>query len=192
MPNFDIYSTVPRTLALVPTMLHKHRIVPGHVGGTYSKGNVIVLTVVAHAEEHKQLFLKYNRWQDCIAWLTLSGTIGKETAIKFANRSYHTGRKLPQETKDKLSKIRKGKKHSAEHRLNLNKALKGRKFSAEGKEAIRLARLGNQNARGHIVSEESKAKMRAAYIGRKTSDETRNKLSLAAKLFWERRKTING
>lgn len=63
-------------------MKHKHHIVPRHAGGTNDPSNLIELSVEEHAEAHKILWEKYNRYQDYYAWQGLSGLIGKENIIK--------------------------------------------------------------------------------------------------------------
>ena len=47
---------------------------------------------------------------------------------EFANKGKHN-HKASEATKDKMSKIRKGKKHSATHKNNISKALTERKLS---------------------------------------------------------------
>ena len=56
-------------------MKHWHHIVPKHAGGTDEPSNLVHLTIEEHAEEHKKLWEQYGRWQDKIAWKTLSGQI---------------------------------------------------------------------------------------------------------------------
>ena len=56
-------------------MKHWHHIIPKHVGGSDDPSNLVLLTVEEHAEEHKKLWETYGRWQDKIAWKTLSGQI---------------------------------------------------------------------------------------------------------------------
>jgi len=61
-------------------MKHWHHIVPKHAGGSDDPSNLVQLTVEQHAEEHKKLWGQYGRWQDKIAWKTLSGQISKQQA----------------------------------------------------------------------------------------------------------------
>ena len=63
-------------------MKHTHHIIPKHLGGTDDPSNLIELTVEQHAEEHRILFEKYGCWQDEVAWMGLSGMIGKEEIIR--------------------------------------------------------------------------------------------------------------
>ena len=54
---------------------HTHHIIPRHAGGTDDPSNLIELTVNEHAEAHRQLFLKFGRWEDELAWKALSGQV---------------------------------------------------------------------------------------------------------------------
>ena len=70
-------------------MKHWHHIVPKHAGGSDEPSNLVHLTVEEHAEAHKKLWEQYGRWQDKIAWQTLSGQISiqeaREEMMKFNN-----------------------------------------------------------------------------------------------------------
>lgn len=97
-------------------MFHKHHIIPKHVGGTDDSSNLVLLTVEEHAEAHKKLWEQHGRWQDKIAWQTLSGQISiqeaREQMMKYNNPMYND------EVKDKMSgenhwSKRPGKIHNA-------------------------------------------------------------------------------
>ena len=75
-------------------ILHKHRIIPGHMGGTYDPENVVLLTIEEHAEAHRLLYEEHGRWQDRIAWLALSGLIGKDDIILEISRNPETREKI--------------------------------------------------------------------------------------------------
>jgi hypothetical protein len=60
---------------------HKHHIIPKHAGGTDNPENLIELTILEHAEAHRVLYETYNRWQDRVAWLSLSGIMKDEERI---------------------------------------------------------------------------------------------------------------
>ena len=62
--------------------MHKHHIVPRHMGGTDDPENLIELTVEDHAEAHRKLFEEYGHWQDYVAWQGLAGLISKEELVK--------------------------------------------------------------------------------------------------------------
>ena len=70
-------------------MKHLHHIVPKHAGGSNDSSNLIELTVEEHAEAHRLLWEQHDRWQDKIAWKTLSGQISiqeaKDYMMKYQN-----------------------------------------------------------------------------------------------------------
>jgi hypothetical protein len=53
-------------------MLHKHHIIPKHLGGTDDPSNLVELTVEEHAEAHRILYERDGRWQDYVAWQGLA------------------------------------------------------------------------------------------------------------------------
>ena len=63
---------------------HKHHIIPKHAGGTDDPSNLIELSVEEHAQAHKELWEIHGKWEDYVAWLGLSGQIGKQEAIRLA------------------------------------------------------------------------------------------------------------
>ena len=96
-------------------MKHKHHIVPKHMGGSDDPSNLVELTIEEHAEAHKKLWEEHGRWQDKIAWKTLSGQINIQEArmemMKYNNPMHKS------EVKEKMSGInhwskREGKLHN--------------------------------------------------------------------------------
>ena len=96
-------------------MKHKHHIVPKHMGGSDDSSNLVELTIEEHAEAHKKLWEEHGRWQDKIAWKTLSGQINIQEArmemMKYNNPMHKS------EVKEKMSGInhwskREGKLHN--------------------------------------------------------------------------------
>ena len=61
---------------------HKHHIIPKHQNGSNEPSNIIELTIEEHANIHKELFEKYGRWQDKLAWQGLCGMIDKKNIIR--------------------------------------------------------------------------------------------------------------
>jgi len=65
---------------------HTHHIVPRHAGGTDEPSNLIELSISEHAEAHRVLFETHGRWQDNVAWKTLSGQLTITEAQREAQR----------------------------------------------------------------------------------------------------------
>ena len=59
------------------------------MGGSNDPSNLVELTVEEHAEAHRILWEKHGKWQDKIAWKTLSGQISIQEArlemMKYSN-----------------------------------------------------------------------------------------------------------
>jgi hypothetical protein len=78
-----------------------------------------------------------------------------------------SGNKRSAETKEKLAAIQRGRKHSAE-RIEQNRQLRlGNKQSEETKAKRALKLFGNQNAKGHKMTDEHKKIISKANTGRK-------------------------
>jgi len=52
---------------------HKHHIIPKHMGGSDDEDNLILLTIEEHASAHLELYKKYNKHEDYVAYLFLKG-----------------------------------------------------------------------------------------------------------------------
>ena len=162
---------------------HKHHIIPRHAGGSNDPSNLIELTVEEHALAHKKLFFIYGRWQDEIAWLTLSGQIGKEEATRRAISATHKGKTIPLEMRQRISAKLKGRKMSPERiakQTGINNCNYGKKLgprSEATKEKIRQAR----KKQVIVHSDETKRKIGDAHRGSKRTEETKKKMSEAAK-----------
>lgn len=94
---------------------HKHHIIPKHAGGTDELDNLIELTVAEHAEAHRMLYEQYGRWQDRVAWLSLSGIMNNEERIyeivSNANKGNPSGYSHSLEVRKYLSDSKKGEKN---------------------------------------------------------------------------------
>lgn len=80
------------------------------MGGTDDSSNLIELTVEEHAEAHRVLYEKYEKWQDFIAWKGLEGRIGKEEIEKLIHIQNGLARRgipqTPEHIEKRISKIR--------------------------------------------------------------------------------------
>jgi hypothetical protein len=151
-------------------MLHKHRIVPGHMGGTYVPENVALLTISQHAEAHHQLFLEHGHAEDKIAWLGLSGQISKEEIIAAVLSMAATKRNQKHN-----SRVFKGVPKSAEHKQKIGLANRGNK-----RPDIAARNLLGLN-KGMPKSTEHRQKISQAMMGHIVSKATRQKISAAHK-----------
>jgi hypothetical protein len=80
------------------------------MGGSDHPSNLIELTVEEHAEEHKILYWLYGKWEDKLAWQSLSNMLGKEEIIK--NLLSQAGKIGGSKNKGKKNFL--GKKHKPE------------------------------------------------------------------------------
>ena len=89
------------------------------------------------------------------------------------SKLHNTGLVRSEETREKMSKAKKGiqtwlgKHHSEETKKKISKANKGRQLTEEQKKAVSMANKGNQNWLGKHHSEEAKQKMRDAWVIRR-------------------------
>ena len=153
------------------------------MGGTDDPSNLVHLTVEEHAQAHQELFEKYGRWQDELAYKGLLGIIGKEQIIiersrraGYTNKGKLIGDKNPfygknhtLESRKKMGKSRPGiknpmygRKHSDETKSKMSKLATGRKLSDETKSKMSKSRLGIPK------SPETKSKMSKSQLGKKS------------------------
>ena len=157
--------------------LHKHRIIPGHMGGTYSKENVILLTVEQHAEAHKVLWETNGLIEDYLAWKGLAGLIGKDEILRLIP---HNGWHHTKEFKQKIGNFHRGRKRSLETRQKMSQSTIGKpKPGAFGQIRNSYGCKGKLNKPVGPYSLEARQNMSRAHLGHKHSPETRQKMSFA-------------
>lgn len=103
-------------------IIHKHHILPKHMGGTDDEMNLEFVTIEEHAQRHKELFQKYGKYEDKAAWYMLSGrtTIGESLIRYLANVGFRKFLNDPIKKKiwqNKISNSLFGKKQSDETKL---------------------------------------------------------------------------
>lgn len=131
---------------------HKHHIIPKHVGGTDDVTNLVELTIEEHALAHKELYEKYGRWQDRVAWLSLSGIMKEEERIyEILRNSNPGGYKHSEESRKKISIANKGKKRSmpAWNKGKTFPGIGGRKKGTKWSESERQAQEKIRNVPGY-------------------------------------------
>mgnify|MGYP000224048028 CR=1 FL=1 len=112
-------------------MNHKHHIIPQHLNSPCPLAKITIdLSIEEHAKYHFELFKKYGRWQDELAWKALCGQIGKEEIIR--EKLVNAGKSL------------KGLKKSEIARLNISKGLTGLKKSSIHKKNISISKYGKK------------------------------------------------
>lgn len=141
-------------------MYHKHHIMPRHMGGSDDSSNLKLVTIEQHAEEHKQLWERYGKKKDFIAWQALSGNISSEEARIEAVKAANTGRKQTEEHKRKRVASRMKTCPTPTHGKKLPPA------SEERKRKISEANKGNKYALGRQQSEDEKQKRREIALNR--------------------------
>ncbi len=177
------------------------------MGGSDDSSNIEEITIEQHAEAHRLLYEKYGFWQDKIAYLGLSGRIGKEEIIRLVNSEAHKGkkpwlgRKHTDETKKKIGDAHRGKVISDESRKKMSESKKGLKNHFFGKEHTKESKKKmsensknpsketrekiSKSKKGMKMSEETKLKMSISRQGCKHSEETKKKMSESRKKYWE-------
>ena len=148
------------------TVYHKHHIIPKHMGGLDIESNLISLTVEEHTQAHKDLYDKYGKQQDYMAWKCLSGQLGKEEILLMRSKlgASQPGEKNPmfgknhsQEAKEKMSDARVGVNYTkfwktpiSEVRANQNNLGIHKKKSCPRCKKL----MGGANLKRHLASKQ--------------------------------------
>lgn len=131
------------------------------MGGSNDPSNLVELTIEEHAEAHRILYEKYNRWQDKVAWMGLAKMIDKEEHIYMLLSEGKKGIPRSEEVKRKIKETKKinPNKLTDEHRHKISEANKNKILSIETKEKMRQAALGKKRPE---FSQEWKDNLKAA------------------------------
>lgn len=153
-------------------MKHKHHKIPRHMGGSDDDDNLVELTIDEHALAHKELYEKYGKHEDYIAWKCLSGMMGKDEFLaeraKLGGKTQGTknvesghmakiqpmSKKFGGPRKGGLTTMSRGKGAFADPLERLKSATKGGltqgKRNAESGHLKRIAQLPNRRSSGMI------------------------------------------
>lgn len=139
------------------TILHRHHIIPKHIGGSDDPSNLIELTIEEHAEAHRKLYEEHGRWQDRVAWLSLAGIMKDEERIYEIVSNSNKGNPSNYSHSDETSKItesRLGEKNPMFGKVSHLKGTKrpgigGRKKGTSWSEEERAVQEKIRNAPGY-------------------------------------------
>ena len=156
----------------------RHHIIPVCIGGTNIRKNLVRLTPEEHYIAHLLLIKIYPEVDKLIfaAHRMCSGKSRNNKLYGWVRRIHadamsrlHKDKKMSIESREKMSKAKKGKKHSEETIDNMRLAQQNR--SPETRKRISDSHMG------HIVTEETKEKLRQANLGKSHTDDTCAKMS---------------
>lgn len=171
------------------TVLHKHHIIPKHMGGSDDPSNLIELTVEEHAEAHRKLWEEHGSEYDKIAWLSLTNQIENAEARILAVIEWNKNRIISNETKEKISESMKKYYSDPQNRKKVSDATKrGMKHwwdnlsqsdKDEWIEKCKKRPEGWVPATGwtYTHTEEAKEAIRQANLNKILSEETKEKVS---------------
>jgi hypothetical protein len=141
--------------------MHKHHIIPKHMGGTDDPSNIIRLSVKEHAIAHARLYLQHGKLEDYLAYKGLRSQIGKEEMFRERSRIGGLNNKGTSKSKEHSIKISKANKNNPKLQMS---------HTEERKQNISQSMKGNTNSSNH------------------SSPEFRKKQSEAMKKAWAKRK----
>jgi len=138
--------------------VHKHHIIPKHMGGTDDPSNLVELSVEEHSLAHKLLYEEFGKRQDKLAWLGLSKQIDREEIFLLSSAIGGNNNKNIPKTES--------------HKRKISKSLIGNKHSDETKQKISSKMIGEKNP----------------MYGKQRSEEYKTKHKEIMKAAWEKRK----
>lgn len=176
-------------------MIHKHHIIPKHMGGSDDPSNLIELTIEEHAEAHKVLYEQYGKIQDYYAWQGLLGNIGKEDILKGIMNSKEMKEHLSKKSKEYWNNLTE-----KEREKRINQFLEVRKLtypptgktwflSEDTKTKMRKPKTNNHKLNMKLNHADFSGVNNPNY-GKKHSAETKEKMRLAAIERHNKRKSI--
>jgi group I intron endonuclease len=154
-------------------------------------GSYIISAIKKYGKENfkKEILEHFNNKQSAFnaqeSYIKKFNTHVSQGGYNISEKGGHqVNNSMSQETKNKIRKIRKGKKLnlSPEQILRRSVVQTGKYHSQETKEKIRIANIGKK------MSDESKEKNKIAHLGKKSSEQTCKKLSemRKGKISWNK------
>jgi len=153
-------------------MIHKHHIIPKHMGGTDDTDNLIELSVEEHAEAHRMLYEQHERKEDYLAWKGLSGQIDKEEILKEIY--VKNGKKLGKKNIGRIPWNKGLTKSDPRIKASADKMCKPK--TEKHKQALRKPKSDKGNIGKYERTDETKQKLREANVLR-FNEEGRKKHS---------------
>jgi hypothetical protein len=131
------------------------------MGGIDDPSNLIELTVEEHAEAHRLLYEHHGNWQDYCAWQALSGRIGQEEILRLKQGMANKGKKRTPKQIENIKEAARKRVKRQRADGTLERAAKKISDSMKGKVKTEEHKANWVNSRrGHIVSEETREKIR--------------------------------
>ena len=172
--------------------IFRHRILPGHQGGTYIDTNCTYLTIREHIISHYLLWRINKNHGDYRSYKMMAGI-----DVPFSGHSEYTKQQISKSHQDiPLSKEHRekisigqlgrvggfnGKKHTEETIQKMKRAQKGRIITDDVKKKLSIVRKSNNAV---YQTDEYRQKMSESKKGKNHSEETRRKMKEA----WAKRK----
>jgi len=103
------------------------------MGGSNDPSNIIELSVEEHAEAHRKLYEEHGHWQDHLAWKALSGQINSDEIRRLKTILAWTGRTHTDDAKEKIKAARANQIISDETKAKMSKVRKGKKITWDTK-----------------------------------------------------------
>lgn len=95
---------------------HRHHIIPKHMGGDDSKENLVYLTPEEHAQAHLELFEKYGKYEDAMAYNNISSRwLNGKTIDGYKQSEEHIEKRISAMDYEAISKKLKERYKNQQH-----------------------------------------------------------------------------